>query len=129
MNTAKQACRRHLDDIDRSAYMSVSRHQMNVELELFEVRAGRSNRSASAAQTAKQACRRHLDDIDRSAHVSVSRKNGKSLLGATVGMYMLTVNGEPGADVETGIRGVARRIALKMSQLIGLYKDLRSCGF
>jgi phage terminase large subunit-like protein len=38
----------------------------------------------------------------REAYLEVPRKNGKSLLAAAIGLYMLTNDGEPGAEVYAG---------------------------
>jgi phage terminase large subunit-like protein len=35
----------------------------------------------------------------RTAYIEVPRKNGKSLLGASIGLYMLLCDGEPGAQI------------------------------
>ena len=38
----------------------------------------------------------------REAYIEVPRKNGKSVLAAVIGLYMLTIDGEPGAEVYSG---------------------------
>ena len=38
----------------------------------------------------------------REAYIELPRKNGKSLLAAAIGLYMLSADGEPGAEVYSG---------------------------
>lgn len=58
----------------------------------------------------------------RQAYLRVPRKNGKSILGAAIGLYMLTADGEAGAEVYSGastekqaweVFGPARVMALR----------------
>lgn len=71
----------------------------------------------------------------RRSYLEVARKNGKSTQGAGVGLYLITADGEPGAEVYTGAtkRDQARIIhqeAVRMVQQspalareLSLYKD------
>ena len=67
----------------------------------------------------------------REAYLEVPRKNGKSLLGAAIGLYMLTSDNETGAEVYSGATSEkqawevfrpARLMALGRPDLIAHYK-------
>lgn len=60
------------------------------------------------------------------ARLYIPRKNGKSMFGAGIGLYMLALDGEPGAEVYSGatsekqaweVFGPARQMALRHPQL------------
>lgn len=66
----------------------------------------------------------------RKVRLYVSRKNGKSLVVAPVGLYMLTADGEPGAEVYSGatsekqaweVFGPARQMAKMVPNFLSAY--------
>jgi phage terminase large subunit-like protein len=72
------------------------------------------------------------------ARLYIPRKNGKSFFGAGIGLYMLTLDGEPGAEVYSGatsekqaweVFGPARQMAIKqplMAEGLGLTVNAQS---
>lgn len=63
----------------------------------------------------------------RSSYLEVARKNGKSTLGAGIALYLLTADGEPGAEVYTAAtkREQARIIWSEAARMVRQSPDLR----
>jgi len=111
----KQAVRRHLDDLenadDRGLYFDKNAAQLVIDF--FGLL--KHSKGEWAGQTIELepwqqfivwvlfGWKRKGTGVRRfrTAYIEVARKNGKSTLGAGIGLYLLVADGEPGAEVYT----------------------------
>jgi phage terminase large subunit-like protein len=126
--TVKQACQRHLDDIDAGRftwdpeasnriadYLSIFRHYKGQWAgRNFVVEDWQRFVLGSIFGWKKPNGRRRY----KHAYIEVPRKNGKTLLAAGVGLYMMAADGEAGAEVYSA--------ATKKDQAKILWKDAKT---
>lgn len=109
----KLACQRHLDDLEhgheRGLYFDKEDAQVVIAFfELLKHSKGEWAGQPFHLEPWQQfvvwllfGWKRKTDRLRRfrTAYLEVARKNGKSTLGAGIGLYLLTLDGEPGAEV------------------------------
>lgn len=104
-----QACQRHLDDLNRNDLLfdEGSANRILLFANVLKHVKGRWSSPNIVLEPWQQFVLGSLfgwkrpDGLRRfrTAYIQIARKNGKSTLGAIVGLYMLLLDAEPGADV------------------------------